>query len=226
MKKALLALTLILASGIAMAQDNWFFPAAGKANSYKTTASTIAGSQTLYSTIYTSAADAASVTVTTDIFTSADAATPTQSTSMKYTVTDEAYTLNFADALASTLGSMENVNVTESSGEMIYPKNPEQGKSYGTATLKFAASMMGTEIGVEAQIKDRAVTATETIEVPAGKFECMKFEETTEVKMMGQTIQTKTTSWISRGVGVVKQTTDSMNGMLTTTMELSAVKDK
>ncbi len=94
MKKALLALTLILASGIAMAQDNWFFPAAGKANSYKTTASTIAGSQTLYSTIYRRPPMPPASPSPPTSFTSADAATPTQSTSMKYAVTDEAYTLN------------------------------------------------------------------------------------------------------------------------------------
>lgn len=114
--------------------------------------------------------------------------------------------------------------MTESSGEMIYPKNPENGKNYGTATMKFAASMMGTDINIEAQVKDRAVTAAETVEVPAGKFDCLKFEETVEVELMGQPVKTKTTSWISRGVGVVKQTTDSMNGMVTVTMELTSVE--
>lgn len=226
MKKTLLILALMLISGVAMAQDNWFIPAQGKTNRYKTTATAMGNSQTLYSNLYISASDAESVTVTTDIFASADATTPAQNAYVKYNVKDDAYTLDFADALSSTLGTMENVDVTESSGEMIYPKNPENGKTYGTATLKFAANMMGTEINVEAQIKDRAVTAAETIEVPAGKFECLKFEETTEVTMMGQVIQTKTTSWISRGVGVVKQITDSMNGMVSTTMELSSIEDR
>lgn len=226
MKKTLLILTLMLISGVAMAQDNWFIPAQGKTNRYTTTASTLGNSQTLYSNLHISAADDKSVTVATDIFASADATTPTQTTYVKYTVTDDAYTLDFANALASTLGTMENVNVTESSGEIIYPKNPENNKTYGTATLKFAANMMGNEISVEAQIKDRAVTAAETVEVPAGKFECLKFEETTEVTMLGQVIQTKTTSWISRGTGVVKQTTDSMNGLVFATMELVSIEDR
>ena len=68
------------------------------------------------------------------------------------------------------------------------------------------------------------MTAAETVEVPAGKFDCLKFEETVEVELMGQPVKTKTTSWISRGVGVFKQTTDSMNGMVTVTMELTSVE--
>lgn len=215
-------MVLMMACTAAAAQDNWFFPAQGKVNSYKTTISSASGSQTMYSKIR-SATDNNDITVTSEVFASADAATPAQTTSVKYNDTGDAYVVSFTDALASSLGSLDNINVTESSGEMTYPKNPENGKTYDTVTRKFTADVMGTQINLGVQIKERAVTAAETVEVPAGKFDCLKFEETIEVDMMGQPVQTKTTSWIARGVGVVKQTTDSMNGMLTVTMELSDV---
>lgn len=226
MKKALLILTMMLMAGSVMAQDNWFFPAQGKVNRYKTTASTIAGSQTMYSTMEVVSADADKVTVATDVYVSADAATPAQKTSVDYNVKDDAYVINLKDAFASVIGTMEDVNISELSGEMIYPKDLEKGKDCGNATIKFAAKIMGMDISMSAEIKDRTVTAAETVEVPAGKFDCLKLEETTVVETMGQTIETKTTSWMARGVGVVKQTTDSMNGMVTTTMELESVKDK
>lgn len=223
MKRTLILMALMLISAAAVAQDNWFFPPQGKVNCYATTVKSMSGSQTMYSKIR-SAADNNAITVTSEVFTSADAAAPAQTSSVKYNITDDAYVIDFKDALSSIMGSMQDVDMTESSGEMIYPKNPENGKNYGTATMKFAASMMGTDINIEAQVKDRAVTAAETVEVPAGKFDCLKFEETVEVELMGQPVKTKTTSWISRGVGVVKQTTDSMNGMVTVTMELTSVE--
>lgn len=223
MKKVLLILTTVLMAGSATAQDNWFFPASGKVNSYKTTVTSISGDQTLYSKIR-SAADSNGITVTSEVFTTADAAAPTQTTSVKYNDKGDAYVINISDALSSTLGSMSDIEITESSGEMTYPKNPENGKTYGTVDIKMSAAIMGTNINLGVSIKDRAVTAAETVEVPAGKFDCLKFEETVEVEMMGQPVQTKTTSWLSRGVGVVKQTTDSMNGMVTVTLELSAIE--
>ena len=223
MKRALILMALMLVSAAASAQDNWFFPAQGKVNCYTTTITSMSGSQTMYSKIRSAAADNG-ITVTSEVFASPDAAAPIQTSSVKYDITDDAYVIDFSDALSSIMGSMQDVEITESSGEMIYPKNPENGQSYGTATMEFSANMMGTDINISAQIKDLAVTAAETVEVPAGKFECLKFEETIEVELMGQPVRTKTTSWISRGVGVVKQTTDSMNGMVTVTMELTSVQ--
>lgn len=214
---------MMLMAGAVSAQDNWFFPAQGKVNGYTTTVSSMSGSQTMYSKIR-STADDNGITVTSEVFTTADAATPVQTTSVKYKDNGDVYVVDFKDALSSSLGSMDNIDVTESSGEMIYPKNPENGKSYGTVDMKITADIMGTNINLGVSIKDRAVAAAETVEVPAGKFDCLKFEETVEVEMMGQPVQTKTTSWIARGVGVVKQTTDSMNGMVTVTLELSAIE--
>ena len=224
MKHVFLILAMILTAVAAAAQDNWFFPAQGKVNGYTTTITSIAGSQTMYSKIR-STADSNGITVTSEVFAAADAATPVQTTSVKYKDNGDAYVVDFKDALSSSLGSVENIDITESSGEMTYPKNPENGKTYGTVDIKMAADIMGTSINLGASIKDRAVTAAETVEVPAGKFDCLKFEETVEVEMMGQPVQTKTTSWIAHGVGVVKQTTDSMNGMVTATMELSAIEE-
>ena len=124
----------------------------------------MSGSQTMYSKIRSAAGNNA-ITVTSEVFTSADAAAPAQTSSVKYNITDDAYVIDFKDALSSIMGSMQDVDMTESSGEMIYPKNPENGKNYGTATMKFAASMMGTDINIGAEVKDRAVTAAETVPV-------------------------------------------------------------
>jgi hypothetical protein len=60
---------------------------------------------------------------------------------------------------------------------------------------------------------DRTVTGTETIDTPAGKFDCFIISSQTEVKML----MTKTgtsKSWIAKGVGLVKQEDYNKKGKL------------
>jgi hypothetical protein len=71
--------------------------------------------------------------------------------------------------------------------------------------------------------KERVV-ARESLTTPAGTFDCFKSEAELTVKTMGQTQNMKTVSWLSPGIGVVKQETRDGAGTLQSTQELVSLK--
>lgn len=79
----------------------------------------------------------------------------------------------------------------------LYLKNP---LSVGSSWQWKGKGMMGVEIEESSR-----VTGTETVEVPAGRFQAMKVE--TNVVQGGTPV--KKTSWFANGVGMVKSTTDA-----------------
>ena len=114
MKRTLILMALMLVSAAAVAQDNWFFPPQGKVNCYATTVKSMSGSQTMYSKIRSAAGNNA-ITVTSEVFTSADAAAPAQTSSVKYNITDDAYVIDFKDALSSIMGAEFNLQMQQNS---------------------------------------------------------------------------------------------------------------
>ena len=210
MKKTILTLALALAALVSSAQESWFFPDEGKVNRYSTTATALAEKTTLYTSVFQNENDT----------------NPMQSLSAVYKTVQGGYELDMRETLKSSFAALGDLKVEEYSGDAVYPKNPSVGQSYDNITMTLGANIQGNAFNISVEVKDRKITAKETIEVPAGKFDCLKFEETTIAKVMGQEIKTQTTTWIAKGIGTVKQETDSVNGMVKAVMELTAVKNK
>ncbi len=226
MKKIILtALASMLACAVS-AQANWFFPAAGKTNSYRTTATTVMGGQNLYSSIYVAEGDAGKRVVVSDVFQNAGDAKPMQSVATTYRLSGDDWTVDFSESLLSALSALGEISVNENSGSMTYPREPKPGQTFKDIKVQMSIKIQGNAVAVDAEVKDRKIADMEKVEVPAGKFECLRFEETTVTSLMGQRIVTRSETWIAEGIGVVKQKTDMMNGAMTVVMELTGIKDR
>ena len=92
--------------------------------------------------------------------------------------------------------------------------------------MKIKATVYGMSMEMDIFQEDRIAEARETVEVPAGKFECIRFSEKMIIKIMGQNQETVNTYWLSPGTGMIRQTTEAMNGMVKTTLELQSVTDR
>ncbi len=226
MKKSVLTIVSVLAALVSSAQESWFFPDEGKVNRYITTATALTEKTTLYTSVYVKSATDDAYTVQSDVFQNENDTAPMQTVTTVYKIAEGGYSIDMRETLKSSFASLGTLSVDEYSGDALYPQNPREGQSYDNITMTLAANIQGNAISINVEVKDRKITAEETIEVPAGKFDCLKFEETTIAKVMGQEVKTQTTTWIARGIGTVKQRTDSMNGMVTAVMELTAVKER
>lgn len=226
MKRIIITALACMLACAASAQDNWFFPAGGKTNCYRTTASTMMGGQTLYSSIYVKEADGDNRTVVSDVFQNQDDAAPMQSVATIYRKSGDKWVVGLSETLSASLQSLGKVSVSQNTGEMVYPCRPEAGQTFDDIKARLSIDMQGTAVAVDAEVKERKVAGEESVEVPAGKFACLRFDETTVTSLMGQNIVTRSQTWIAKGVGVVKQKTDMMDGMITVVMELTEVKER
>lgn len=226
MKKIILAAMACMLACAVSSQTVWFFPAAGKTNSYRTTATTVMGGQNLYSSIYVAESDAGKRVVVSDVFQNAGDAKPTQSVATTYRLSGDNWTVDFSESLLAALSSLGEITVDNDSGSMTYPCEPKKGQTFDDIKVRMSIKIQGNAVAVEAEVKDRKIAAEETVEVPAGKFKCLRFEETTVTSLMGQQIMTRSETWIAEGIGVVKQKTDMMNGAMTVVMELTGIKDR
>lgn len=92
-----------------------------------------------------------------------------------------------------------------SGDQLVYPANLKEGQQLKDASINIKASMTGgmTLMNLTANIIDRKVAGFETIETPAGKFDCAKITYTMKVKFMGnRTLDCA--EYLAKGIGVVK----------------------
>lgn len=90
--------------------------------------------------------------------------------------------------------------------QMAYPTNMKVGDKLKDANIKVSSSLASgmTLMNITASIFDRKVDSFETIETPAGKFDCLKITYTLNVKFMGNRTLS-CTEYLAKGIGVVKQ---------------------
>jgi hypothetical protein len=112
------------------------------------------------------------------------------------------------------------------SGDMLsYPNNLSAGMSLPDVSVEMKAKMKATGMNImttKTRIFNRQVIGKEMVEVPAGKFECMKitYESETKVGIMG-TFKVKTTEYIAKNVGIVKSESIDEKGKKTHEQVLS-----
>lgn len=222
MKKILFTLSLVLCVSGLSAQNCYFFPAPGKEALYSIKAVTPMGSQEAFSVVRARQTDKTAEVVT-DVKMTLEAA-PVQTVTVKYQDMGDYYVADVKESLSSLLASLGDFSLDLTSGELRYPKKMVVGATQPDVKGLVKANVQGMAIEMELLITDRTVGAKETVEVPAGKFECFRFTEKMVMSVMGQEQDTQTTYWIAPEVGLIKQQTSVQGGMMNTSLELQSIK--
>lgn len=127
--------------------------------------------------------------------------------SIYYTCTGDAYEADMSDFFNSVTGTLpQEVEIKMSSIKLVFPKNMKVGDELTEADAEFSATMMGMKLmsGKVSQT-NRKVIAEEKITVPAGSFDCLKITETITSDFSIRKVEFETTTWIAKGVGMVRQ---------------------
>lgn len=107
-----------------------------------------------------------------------------------------------------------DVDVTVDSDDMYYPSDLSVGQTLPDGKIEIAVKANGMKMfGSTITVKDRKVEAKETIETPAGTFECLKVTSTVVTKSV-MSMESHTTQWLAEGIGVVKTENRNKNGKL------------
>lgn len=101
------------------------------------------------------------------------------------------------------------------------PSYPADMKVGYTNDYSFTVKTMGMEVVTTGKDK---VVAEESVSTPAGAFDCFKVETEMAIAVMGQNQQIKTTTWMARGVGVVKSEVRDNAGSLSASQTLVSLK--
>ncbi len=136
-------------------------------------------------------------------------------------------------------GMPESMTLTAETSFLLYPGELAVGATLPEGTMTTTLSQDGQAMGtMRLRIYNRRVTGQETVTTPAGSFTAYVLEEETEVKTEMQIpgmpagvpmpnippIVSKTTTYISRGTGMVKNISYDRSGKPEITTVLSAIK--
>lgn len=217
MKKLLLTWALCLFAGAAFAQ--MMFPQEGKILEYSMSVKSPMGNQDGVAKQSVKSRTADQVVVLTEAMNNV--------LEIPYKTADQNVSISLKELLASSMGqSGAQLEVVESSGDIMYPFDFVVGKEYEGATAKIKGKIQGMDLTIDMSMENRKAEAKESVTVPAGTFECIKVVEELVMKFMGQEQITETATWYAPGVGMIKQTTSAMNGMMNSVTELTKISDK
>ena len=101
------------------------------------------------------------------------------------------------------------------------PNNLEVGQQLADANVVAKMNMSGIKMNIEVNTIDRKVLSKESVTTPAGTFDCYVLSETIASKTMGANIQINSKTWLSEGIGMVKNETYNKKGNLNSRTELS-----
>ncbi len=119
---------------------------------------------------------------------------------------------------------MENIEVNMEMGDMEFPKDLSVGMELKPCEMTMTAKMNGIQVmSMQSEIKDRKVLSKESITTEAGTFECFKIEQTTFVKMGFAKSESKSITYLSEGVGVVKTEDFDKKGNLVGYTEITKI---
>ena len=224
MKKLfVLAAVLMFSCAALCAQDYQMMPNQGKNMIYKVVSSAMGNEIVMYVTQKVQEADASSVTLA--MTASSTERGQGQTSSIKYNIEGGNYVISLQDALAENLAQFGgNFEIIESSGMLGYPIALTPETEMEGAKMKIKVSMQGMELVMDLAIQDRKAAGEESITTPAGTFECLKFTENQTVTVMGQQQVTNITYWYGKGVGLVKQSTEAMGGMVSAELVLQKIE--
>ncbi|MFY0644969.1 MAG: hypothetical protein JXR19_10925 [Bacteroidia bacterium] len=110
---------------------------------------------------------------------------------------------------------MQGMEFEVQSDQIEIPSNLNVGDVLPEASITVTAGMNGvTFMTMTVVVKDRKVTAIETITTPAGTFECYVIEQTTEIQNRMMSKSTTSKEWYSPENGMVRSESYKSNGKL------------
>ncbi len=219
MKKLFFVIIATMVACAAYAQSYSILPADGKLFEYTTKIKSpmMPEDMSVKATQYLKSKTAAEATI---ISNSAE----TGDVEISYQIKDGKLTIDMEKSMKALLGQIGNLEVIEKNGNQYYPMELKPNTNLDAVSMKIKGNMMGMDIEMELEIKNRVIGEVEKVEVPAGTFDAIKVEETTIVKVMGQTQEVSMITWYGAGIGMVKQSTENPMGF--TTVELVKISDK
>jgi hypothetical protein len=100
------------------------------------------------------------------------------------------------------------VRIRELTGTpMELPNNMRPGQSFNDASVTMNIARGVIRARIEISMTDRKCVAIEYVTVPAGTFESHKVTQTTTTTVMGRTSKSRTLTWYTPNLGVVKSRT-------------------
>ena len=103
------------------------------------------------------------------------------------------------------LKQFENMETEVTGTNVIIPNSLSVGQKLPDSEMKMKISMASISMNVDVITKDRKVIGEEKMTTPAGTFNCLVLQTTTESNALGKKMSYTTKSWIAEGVGMVKQ---------------------
>jgi hypothetical protein len=110
-----------------------------------------------------------------------------------------------------------NLDVQVSGDDLVLPATLQPGQDLGGAKFTLVGRLGEVKIMDRTfTVKDRKVEGQETIETPAGKFECYKISYLTDMEgMLGKVRTFKTVVWYAKGPGMVRNESYDDKGKMT-----------
>ncbi len=100
------------------------------------------------------------------------------------------------------------------------PNNPTPDQTLPDASLEMAIKMGFVNMKTTVNVTNRKVEAKEDIKVAAGTFNAYKFTANVNTIAIGIKVNTSTTDWYAKGVGIIKSVGFDSKGNKVSSMEL------
>ena len=137
-------------------------------------------------------------------------------TSSEYGITcsDDGVTIDFSSMMSpGVMGQYEDMEVEMSGTDLLFPNNLSVGQSLPDADVLMTVKMPPMNMKMTMKFFNRKVEGNETVNTPAGNFECYVITYDTESKM-GIKMTMSSKLWLSEGYGMVKQENYNKKGAL------------
>jgi hypothetical protein len=130
---------------------------------------------------------------------------------------------NFIDP--KSMGDMKDMQVEVSGVDMEIPAEMYVGQTLPDANISMAFTMNDiVMLRITVNITNRKVVGEESIEVPAGKFDCLKLTYDIDTKAMIK-ISGSSAQWLAKGPGAVKSESYDKKGKLSSSQVLTDFKN-
>ncbi len=118
-----------------------------------------------------------------------------------------------------------NLRMDITGDQLTYPAKLNVGDKLKDASITVKSSLESgmTLMTLTANIVDRQVAGMETVETPAGTFDCVKITYTMNMRLMGNRTL-KGTEYLAKGIGVVKSEQVNEKGQKQSSMMLTKLE--
>jgi len=112
------------------------------------------------------------------------------------------------------------VEMDMSGTDIQLPNNLSVGQQLDDANVNVKMNMSGIKMNINVSTINRKVEKQESVTTSAGTFDCYVLSETIKSKSMGVNIEINSKTWLSEGVGMIKNETYKKNGNMESRSEL------